>query len=240
MSVVYYIGWDVGAWNCTKNSKSCDALVILNEDGQLEGTFRGSLGDILRNAQRAEDLLMLFLKLCKLDYKKEKVVMAIDTPLGYSQSFMELITQYNTSDLKSTEYIDNPYLFRKTEKHIFEAKIKRENGKNIRPLSAVNDMIGSQSTKGIHFLSKFAPLISETGVWKSKDENLTVFETYPAVNREIEIPQELSAENDDIKDAYICARIAYQFDKFKHKLVPPDDDVIDKEGWIWYLNKKGF
>lgn len=40
----YYIGWDVGAWNCDRNAASRDAIVILDAARRVIGTpGRGNL-----------------------------------------------------------------------------------------------------------------------------------------------------------------------------------------------------
>jgi hypothetical protein len=111
--------------------------------------------------------------------------------------------------------------------------------KQVRPLSAINDMIGAQSTKGIHVISKYASRIERTGVWKSEDNKLSIIETYPSVNKSIKIPKALEYEKSDIQDAYICARIAYFFNTNREKLVeiPKGIAVPEREGWIWYLRK---
>jgi len=238
MNEKFYLGWDVGAWRCKPSSKSCDALVILNENAHVVGSpFRNSLKNTLNEANDTQEILTNLFNLCGLNYKGEEVVMAIDTPLGYSEAFVKLISDYTSSHKIPDDYKNNPYLFRKTEKHVFEANILRNNGKVVRPLSAVNDMIGAQSTKGIHFLAKFSPIIYKSGIWKSNCEKLTILETYPSVNREITIPIDLNYNNDDIKDAYICAKMAYIFDKHIENLEAPSSDIPEKEGWIWYLKK---
>ena len=33
----FYLGWDVGGWNCDKNALSRDALVLLNAKGEWVG-----------------------------------------------------------------------------------------------------------------------------------------------------------------------------------------------------------
>lgn len=124
----------------------------------------------------------------------------------------------------------NPYLYRKTELFLIEKKEK--------PLSAVNHMIGAQATKGIHFLSKFAPEIESVGIWKNNDGILKVIETYPAVNKHIEILDILNSENQDIMDAYICAAIAKRFEENKLVFYPPLDTIHEKEGWIWVISKE--
>lgn len=49
----------------------------------------------------------------------------------------------------------------------------------MKPLSAIKDMIGSQATKGMHVLAKFAPKIERCGVWTDA-AGFTVIEAYPS------------------------------------------------------------
>jgi hypothetical protein len=47
----FYMGWDVGGWNCDKNGKSRDALVILDAELKLIGKpWRGNLTDAINAA----------------------------------------------------------------------------------------------------------------------------------------------------------------------------------------------
>ncbi|WP_445716266.1 hypothetical protein [Flavobacterium sp.] len=225
----YYIGWDVGAWNCDKNKSSRDAVVILDSNGKLIGHKRGNIRDCINNAQSTNEILQDLFHWCGLSYTNEVVVLAIDTPLGFSQGFINLITNYTTSE-PIGDFSKNLYLFRKTEQFLFQ--------KGEKPLSAVNHMIGAQATKGIHFLAKFAPKIESLGIWKSNDGKLTVIETYPSANRQIEILDELNYENQDIKDAYICAAIAKRFKENKTNFYAPLVDIHEKEGWIWVISKE--
>jgi hypothetical protein len=58
----FYIGWDVGGWNCDHNQKSRDAIVILSHDLSIVGRpWRGNLrallglwGDYSLNKNRIE------------------------------------------------------------------------------------------------------------------------------------------------------------------------------------------
>jgi hypothetical protein len=54
------------------------------------------------------------------------------------------------------------------------------------------------------------------------------------------MPEFIHDMHDDIKDGYICARIAYEFNTFWEGLVdiPKDLEVPEREGWIWYLGKE--
>lgn len=248
----YYIGWDVGAWSCKTSNKSCDALVVLQGNHGLVGSsYRNSLKCAITEANDSTEFLEILFHLCGLGlYNGEKVCLAIDTPLGYSKEFVNLISAYSFScsvfdaDPSQFQHANNPFLFRKTERHLFAQKIIYPNNRQIMPLSAVNDMIGSQSTKGILVIAKFAPKIASHGVWESSNRNLTIIETYPSVNFEIVIPDVLIDSHTDIKDAYRCAYIAYMFKADKTKLVPPSVIEVSKEdikeGWIWYLRKSAF
>ena len=45
----FFIGWDVGGWNCDNNSNSRDAIVILDDDLTLVGKpWRGNLRESIR------------------------------------------------------------------------------------------------------------------------------------------------------------------------------------------------
>ena len=182
MSNVYYIGWDVGGWNCDKNYNSKDAIVILDSTFGIKGKpFIGNLRDAINKATTCSEWINELFKLCQIttEYVNQKVVIAIDTPLGYSASFVELITSKNYQTENIGNLSLNPYLYRKTELLLFE------NGHH--PLSAIKDMIGSQSTKGMHVLAKFANKIpSSTGVWIDASARVTFIETYPAICKSIQ------------------------------------------------------
>ena len=227
MSTKYYIGWDVGGWNCDNNSASRDAVVILNDHIEVVGKWRGNIRKWINEADSYQSFLSTVFAECGAVYQDEEVIIAIDTPLGYSHEFVKLLTEYkNINEVAS--FRDNKYLFRETERFLSEKKYK--------PLSTVNDMIGSQSTKGIHFISKFARKIESLGVWRSDNELMTVIETYPSAN-EIVVPKLLSTEHNDVKDAYKCAVIAQVFDNENERLYQPLNDIWEREGWIWVLDK---
>lgn len=223
-----YIGWDVGAWNCDKNKSSRDGIVILNEDGGFVGKKRGSLRDLINDSETDLQFLINLFKECNLTYQGQHIVLAVDAPLGYSEAFVNLVTTYSAHPSQIDKFKDNPYIFRATERFLYD--------KGYTPLSAVNHMIGSQSTKAIHFISKFECSVESVGVWKTNNKRLTVIETYPAVNI-FEIPAEVDHQHKDINDAFKCAYIAKIFDQDRSKLYSPLSDVSEREGWIWALQK---
>ncbi|MEQ8704805.1 MAG: hypothetical protein RIC19_12840 [Phaeodactylibacter sp.] len=232
MSKNYYIGWDVGGWSCEKNSKSRDAIVILDESLDVIGEpWRGNLKDTLNSVEPNDHqaFIRALFELCGVSQYDEGAIiyLAIDTPLGYSQAFTDLVIKGKIADEPIGEHRENPYLFRRTERFLSE--------KGFRPLSAVQDMIGAQSTKGIHLLSKLGLKVKETGVWTKG--NLTVIETYPTANRKT-FKSFCLEGHEDIQDACICARVAHVFATERERLYQPTDDVPEKEGWIWAVNSE--
>ena len=130
---------------------------------------------------------------------------------------------------------ENPYLFRATERFLFKYGLK--------PLSPIKDMIGSQSTKGIHVLSKFVRIRRQCGVWIDDDGILTAIEGYPSACKGSKMIEELSdhyheADHEDKNDAVICALLVYLFVEKRAMLVSPGDSVPISEGWIWVPKDK--
>jgi len=227
----HFIGWDVGAWHCDTNSKSRDAIVILDSELKIVGApWRGNLRESINNAASTTDWIKALFKLCETAAPEagKSCVMGIDTPLGFSDAFVQLLTQ-RTAVPVSKNFPENTYLFRQTERFLF--------GKGLRPLSAVQDMIGTQATKGMHVLAKFAPIIQSCGIW-TDGQQLTAIEAYPAASKNSAIIKKLkenfqSLGHEDKDDAHTCALLAYLFAKERTQLVSPDDAISKQEGWIW-------
>jgi hypothetical protein len=240
-----FIGWDVGGWNCDKNRESRDALMILDAERHLVGTpWRGNLRQSINEAATAREWLRRLFGYCRADFPEHNLqaVLAIDTPLGFSEAFSRLITcrEYAEAVEKSNT---NAYLFRVTERFLFDH--------GLTPLSAVKDMIGSQATKGMHVLAKFAPQVTQCGVWSDGD-CLTAIEAYPSacktsafiqnllsqyvIGERVDPPGRLWIETIDYQDkldALICALLAHAFTHCPSKLAPPPEFIPPAEGWIW-------
>ncbi|HBA88583.1 MAG TPA: hypothetical protein DCZ75_11565 [Geobacter sp.] len=228
----FYIGWDVGGWNCDRNKESRDAIVILDLNLDVVGDpWRGNLRVDINKATTAEEWLSILFQRCKtvVPDGPKSVTMAIDTPLGFSEEFVSLVTKgMHAGDLDTTSGT-NPYLFRYTERYLYQ------NG--LRPLSAIKDMIGSQATKGMHVLAKFAPTLESCGVW-TDGMGFRAIEAYPAACRESGVMKNLLQncdllKDDDRNDARVCAMIAHLFATDREQLVSPPVDVPVNEGWIW-------
>jgi len=171
----FFIGWDVGGWNCDKNGKSRDAITILDANREIVGRpWRGNLRTTINEAENTRDWLERLFSLCETNLPSEhkRTIMAIDTPLGFSEAFTRLVTRLEY-EVPIGHSDTNPYLFRHTEQFLFDHGLK--------PLSAIKDMIGSQATKGMHVLARFAPKAAQCGVWTDGDM-LTAIEAYPSTS----------------------------------------------------------
>lgn len=247
----YYIGWDVGGWNCDRNSKSRDALCIFTENGRIGNVWRGNLRDALVGNDCP---LQKMWNKCTTEVfpSTENFIIAIDTPLGFPGAFTDLITDKKTNDI-SEKSRRNVYLFRHTERLLSEYRCAcAVTNKHVRPLSPIKDMIGAQATKGIHFLRKCELTATSPGVFTKQKAppNITAIETYPAVynhwrnDRRQQLFDLLSNDSNknrwtaDHHDAVSCAVMAYWFDKHKDKCFQPSEgnNDIQREGWIWVPN----
>ncbi len=230
-NAAWYIGWDVGGWNCCKNKKIRDAIVILDAKHKIVGTpWRGNLRECINSCSTSIEWIAALFKLCRSRVSPESgpVTLVIDTPLGLSEAFIQLITQSKAAASIGASKT-NPYLFRRTERYLLE--------QGLRPLSAIKDMIGSQATKGMHILARFSLKIVERGVW-SDGRNLTAIEAYPSACKCSETIQKRrqrysALSHQDCEDSLTCALIASLFAEKRGALIPPEADVSPSEGWIW-------
>jgi len=227
--VLHRLG-DVGGWNCEKNAKSRDALAILDADLNLIGKpWRGNLSREINASTDSADWVNRLFDLCKTaPPSRLRVILAIDTPLGFSDDFIHLVTRKNHAGAIG-ESQKNSYLFRQTERFLFK--------RGLKPLSPVKDMIGSQATKGMHVLAKFAPKVEGCGVWAGA-AGLTVIEAYPSGCKGSATVKDLQQlygllGHDDLEDALTCALLAYLFAVRPDTLVAPPESVPVSEGWIW-------
>lgn len=227
----FFIGWDVGGWNCDKNGKSRDAIVILDDTMAIVGQpWRGNLRECIAAATTTSDWLNALFAKCKAELPAGvvAVTMAIDTPLGLSDEFVALIARQGCVEPNETSGL-NRYLFRHTERHLFE--------RGLKPLSAIKDMIGSQATKGMHVLARFAKQIESCGVW-TDGYGFRAIETYPTACRNTPAVKKLlkgskPLGHDDKDDAHVCAVVAHLFATDRDTLEEPDDTAPISEGWIW-------
>ena len=242
MSATVFVGWDVGGWNCDKNPSSRDALVLLDDRRRQVGTpWRGNLRAVFNRAATSAELTDAVLGLCQVDRatcERPTLLFAIDTPLGFSTPFIDLVVQGRAVDTVGTSS-SNPYLHRKTEHVLFQ--------RGLSPLSPLKDMIGSQATKGLHFLARYAPQVMRCGVW-TDGQGLTAIEAYPSACKRSAYIETLRAPfrtasqgastratpaHQDIDDALTCALVGWTFRHAPEKLAQPDASIDPREGWIF-------
>ena len=205
--------------------------MILDVNLEIVGTpWRGNLRECINSCSTSIEWIAALFDMCGSGATPGSgpVTLAIDTPLGFSEAFIQLVTQSKAAaSIEASK--TNPYLFRRTEHYLFE--------QGLSPLSAIKDMIGSQATKGMHVLARFVPNIVECGVW-SDNSNLTAIEAYPSAYKRSETIQALrrpypALSHVDCEDALSCALVASLFAENRSALMPPEADVSPSEGWIW-------
>ncbi|WP_268799029.1 hypothetical protein [Pseudomonas huanghezhanensis] len=242
-----FVGWDVGGWNCDYNPKSRDALAILDAERQTVGhPWRGNLRQLINQSSSTEQFVQRLLALCGAEavfQQPVQMLMGIDTPLGCSRPFIDLITHGCTAAMIGDSQ-KNPYLHRRTEHFLFE--------RGLAPLSPIKDMIGSQATKGMHVTGRFAPTKERCGVW-TDNQFLRAFEAYPSACKRsswikqlrapfhqydaagVALPGEFVAglEHVDVQDALTCALIAWTFEFQPDLIAQPGPEIDPVEGWIF-------
>ncbi|MGC4033258.1 MAG: hypothetical protein QM754_16300 [Tepidisphaeraceae bacterium] len=233
----YFVGWDVGGWNCENNANSRDALVVLRQTDEVGAplvvvgsVFRGNIRNLINTQSSLAGIINQCCKTCIEE--DDAITIAIDTPLGLPDATVRLANQGIHVSNVPDSYDANPYLYRKTELWLFK--------KGFTPLSAIKDMIGSQATKGMHLIAKLGlkPSESACGVWTAG--SISAIETYPtpvmtsakamSLYSSMQLPL---LNHDDKVHAVYCALIAYLFASQKDALLPPENDPPLTEGWIW-------
>lgn len=228
----FAIGWDVGGWNCDRNPRSRDAIVILDPERHIAGRpWRGNLRALINEAQTTRQWIDGLFTLCKAGRPAADghVFLAIDTPLAFSQAFINLTAHGRAIPEPLETSQANPYLYRQTEQALF--------ARGLRPLSAVKDLIGSQATKGMHVLARFAPDLAGCGVW-TDGVSLSAFEAYPAACKGSATISQLRAGypalgDQDKEDALTCALLAALYARNPEALWGPTAEMPLAEGWIW-------
>lgn len=240
MNSSFFIGWDVGAWVTARG----DALWIVNDQDRTVGHWCGNLGHDLQAARSLNHFADAVFMCCGAARPTtgHHITLAVDAPFAFPSGLVDLL-QGNAAPEHLNSALGNPYLFRGTER--FAAEYLERN-----PLSALQDRIGSQTTKFIHFLTKLRLKHNQHGVWQPEQgaNFFNVIETYPAMSK---LPENLirpgmvneaylkhSAEaldaGTDEKDALLCALIARFHSTKPGMLFPPPSKGTGSEGWIWF------
>src|ERR1035438_5121912 len=98
---VFHIGWDVGAWNCDRNPKSRDALVILADHGNGKPQWAGGCAGLNLRSELNDHvggaLITAFLGRCGVEGEKSVRAIAIDAPLGWPAPMCALLATGSTA-----------------------------------------------------------------------------------------------------------------------------------------------
>ena len=187
------IGWDVGGW---MGKKQGVAAVRLGADGlhwvgrptafQLSRRDRLTPEDLLRRAGVDQVL------------PDERIVVAIDAPLGFPSSFCRFVSGWPFGDKEHLpslgrphREIDNELAYRETDRHIHEQfrivqdDVVTKTAK--KPLSATFDKLGNNATVAISHVRSWREehgfVVRPMDAY-AEGQNRTVIETYPALVKE--------------------------------------------------------
>lgn len=77
----FWVGWDVGGWNCDKHANSRDAVVILDETLRVAGApWRGNLRSTFNAAKDTPDFLSCLFALCGVPVPPKRAVSLSSRP----------------------------------------------------------------------------------------------------------------------------------------------------------------
>lgn len=234
------IGWDVGGWYGDKN-----AITITELEGE------NSLKISHLNGLNSFNIIQHLDKIIQ-ENQDTKIILGIDSPLGFPNAFTKLISEpgFDHSTIMKLldgdqSYRSSPLAFRTTE-----MVIKQVFDKNA--LSASFDNLTNNTTLAIsviRFLQreygfKCIPFDSHNSDTKS-----IIVEVYPAITpasyteKFIKNFDESNYSSKDQADSVICSILALGYDKgylqspeeFKDEEL--DQEVIKKEGWIYFVKR---
>lgn len=137
---IYFIGCDMGGWLGTNDACAIctfDGVTAINhyvQDGRLFYPLHDEIKEFLAAI---------------ISNKEDRAVIAIDAALAWPVKFAELVSAApemihipeSTVTSASTGQIDNPYLFRETERYLRRVCLKKD------PLTPVGDKFGNNTTK---------------------------------------------------------------------------------------------
>lgn len=233
----FFIGWDVGAWNCD-GGDSQDALCVATETkGKLtvRGDWRGNLRQVLDEGSGL-GILREFFRVCRIEPpKRAKAAIAIDTPLGWPQPVLQLFLCGNATHVPMKSL-----------------SVPEDRAGPVRPgISPAfhSSRYDRQPINKGHSFSK------EGGVEDRIRWRVDYDESRHRGYRNRNLPQAPckkspsackafldvtgtgnvagSKRERDLQDALRCALIAWWFRADRSKLAEPSPDIPCDEGWIW-------
>lgn len=179
---IYFIGCDMGGWHGKNDGfavckyKNGKLTHICEEKGSLFFPVSECVSEVIKQAR--DD--------------NAQIIIGIDAALAWPVKFVKLANSAPAADhlpnFQPDGAINNPYLYRETERFIRE-KVRR--GKNENPLSASGDKFGNNSSKGQALVAWFKkecgkelyrPPFDEWNQDKAKKAKYTLLEVYPTAS----------------------------------------------------------
>jgi len=246
---MYFIGCDMGGWHTDDG----DALAVCKwESGRLSHVS-AECGHFFYPVHRDGPLAQV---IAKAKREGARVVVGIDAALAWPVRFMQLVQAApqasHMADFDVGDAIDNPYLYRDTERFV---KLHFLTGKNERPLTAPGDKFGNNSSKAqslVAWLSQeladcYRPPFHRWCRETARSKDFSIIEVYPAASsksaqfNELVWPTPPQTMRDvgetDIADAKRCSMTAVCYAATLHIITPqgpfpevvlPDDAWADK------------
>ena len=185
--MIYFFGCDMGGWHNTSQTKG-DALAVCKWDGtQLEHV--DATAAITFFPIKPDQSLYQHLNTAKSE--DAEIIVGIDAALSWPEKFTQLTREAHsfTHDFgfKLKDSVNNPYLYRETERFI---KRHVQTGKNERPLTTVGDKFGNNSSKAQalaawffqHLSDAYRPPFDDWDGVKARVAKHTLIEAYPAAS----------------------------------------------------------
>lgn len=251
------IGWDVGGWHGRKDGL---AALALFHDGTVQRVGRCQrvgLGAMVYSGILDLEHLLGLVGMLR-DTRWPRVVIGIDAPLGMPHAFVEstgagLTDRPARLGRLSATVVENRLAYRDTERAVC-AEYRPRFRKGWRPLSPSFDGMGSNISKARRaaaHLRTLQPDLVRVVPFEADTAAVAVVEVYPALWNALR-PDELdpsiaavveSAKSEplpDVRDGVLCALAAACYERtlrgmrgLPHVALPPDDEQVTREGWIY-------
>ena len=238
---IYFFGCDMGGWH-NKHKNKGDAIAVCKwingSFHHVEATANLTFYPIDRDNPLANCIA------AAID-DKAKVIISIDAALAWPICFAKLVSEASGGkhdfSFSLSSVIQNPYLYRDTERFI---KHHVQKGPKERPLTAVGDKFGNNSTKAqalVVWLNRqlagsYRPPFDSWNRDSARKADYSIIEVYPAASMKSKRFKKLtwpshtldmdSVGRSDIGDAKRCAMTGVCYAQ-EVGMLPHDDERPD-------------
>lgn len=217
---MYFMGCDMGGWHTTTG----DALAVCKWDGYALSHVQAMDGALFYPVS-AQGALAQVIRLAEKE--SARIIIGIDAALAWPAKFVALAggapQAAHLPDFVLGTSIDNPYLYRDTERFVKQHILT---GANERPLTAAGDKFGNNSSKAQALVAWFRnrlpdlyrPPFDPWDAAVAAQKQFTLIEVYPAASMKAAVFRLLAwphheqtmdhVGNTDIGDAKRCAMTA--------------------------------